>query len=130
MVPLAAFTVLAIVQGFVDDEAGWSPGLVAVLLVLNAVALLANFREWVRLTDQEVLVQTSFGRLKRVPRERVREIRAGRRLVQFVGLDQTPFATVDRGVYSDPQLEEMSSALGIPIRGPRRPRRLGHFELS
>ena len=127
MVPLAAFTVLAIVQGFVDDEAGWSPGLIAVLLALNVVAVLANFREWVRLTDSEVLVQTSFARLKRVPRETIREIRAGRRLVQLIGADESPIVTIDRGVYSDGQLREMASALAIPIRGPRRPRRLGNF---
>ena len=128
MLPLAAFTVLVIVQGFVDDEPGWSPALIAVLLVFNAVAVLANVREWVRLTDSELLVQTSFARLKRVPRAKIREIRAGRRLVLLAGVDESPFATFDRGVYSDSQLMEMASALGIAIRGPRRPRRLGLFE--
>ena len=130
MLPLAAFTVLVIVQGFVDDEPGWSPGLIAVLLVFNVVAILANVREWVRLTDSEVQVQTSFARLKRVPRTKIREIRAGRRLVSLAGADESPFVTFDRGVYSDFQLMEMASVLNIPIRGPRRPRRLGLFETA
>ena len=128
MVPLAAFTILAIVVGFVDDEPGWTPGLIVPLLVFNAIAVLVNVREGVRLTDAEVLVQTSFGRRKRVPRERAREIRAGRRLVQIVAADGSPFVTIDRGVYSDAQLLEMASVLGITIRGPRRPKRLGRLE--
>lgn len=128
MLPFSALTIVTVVQGFIDDEAGWSPGLIFVLFVFTVVSFLANVREWVRVTDAEILVGTSFGKVKRLRRNEVREIRAGRRLVQMVGANERVFVTIDRGVYSDAQLLEMASALGIPIRGPRRPKRLGRLE--
>jgi hypothetical protein len=102
--------------------------MIILLGIFNGVAILYAFRESVQLTDSHVLVRTSFARLKRIPRERVRGIRVTRKGVDFVGVDELAFATLQRGVYKDVQLLSMASTLRVAIEGPRRPRRLGRLE--
>ncbi len=130
MLPMSALVVGTL---WLDDSEGGGGAIAFViifLLIFNGVALVQAFRDSVRVTDSELVVRTTFGRAKRVPRDRLRDIRVSRRAVDFVGVDELPFLTLDRGLYSDAQLREMAETLGISIHGPRRPRRLGRFEDS
>jgi hypothetical protein len=129
MLPWTAIVIFGVIYGSFHGSPGGAVVLgIVFLLVFNGVAILQSVRDWIRLTPSELIVQRPLARATRTPRDKIKRLRVSRRRVEFVGIDELSFATVERGPYRDSQLVEIASALGIPVQGPRRPRRLGRFE--